>query len=158
MLTNTELTIAYCDTRESFPRRSECWRWLCERCVYLRENSLIVTIENEIENANQQAAGICCQGESTGDAADKVLPIKRRKVFINLLEAQPLPGQGYLSRLYEMDSVSHACAQRELEALSVGQKAMEAETKFFGVSSEAIDLLKLLVTTAQIAFLCNGTK
>lgn len=148
--TGEELTIPYCDITKSFADRSKTFKnWnngdgfdcLCERCLYSRQNPAIVAIDVEIEKAYSEATKLSHQGYSMGQAADKALPISRRKVIISHLEKVPLIAQGNLSKVYELESISQGHAGRSLEALSITQKNLEAELKFSGVGPQSRELL-----------------
>lgn len=165
--TDEELTIAYCDLRKSFVDRCEIFKnWnsgdgfmcLCKRCVYLRLNPAIVAIDVEIEKAYIEAAKLCSQGYSMGKAADKALSMKRRKILITQLEKLSRVGQGNLSKLYELEFASHACAGRRAEALLIGQKTSEAEISFFGLGPEFMDLLKAYLRVISSAMGLNETE
>jgi tetratricopeptide (TPR) repeat protein len=162
--TDEELTITYCDLRKPFVDRCEIFKnWnsgdgftcLCKRCVYLRLNPAIVAIDVEIEKAYIEATNLCAQGYSMGKAADKALSMKRRKILITQLEKLSIVGQGNLSKLYELEFASHACAGRHTEALLIGQKTLEAEISFFGIGPEFLDLLKAYLRVISSAMGLN---
>ena len=139
-----ELTVSYCDVRESFPERREIFdRWnetegftcMCSRCEFDRTHPEVVAAEATVQSAYKQGVELCSQGMDMGRAADQIMPPVQRKALLCLLEKQPLEGKRVLCELYDIITMSHLTASRLKEALASVKQCIEVELVLFGVSS-----------------------